>query len=241
MNQRIGETSSCVSNNQRSAVIRSIISFGNSEPFVLVRVSRGDQARRVIFLADPMKRYGPSVTDTQFWWVSFCSCAARLFPKWANKWQKCSRKTTLFSSNVEHVYIPPGRYKQRGTTPSPLAIQLSARLFSVQTGDASAVDQSPALWRFCGGWFLRFSVARQPLKGLARWRACVVTSPYNRNTALPSRERFPNGSYMFARYWFLILLTSVLAFSASEELIILIIRYCLRDESAQFGENSLQV
>lgn len=38
------------------------------------------------------------------------------FPQMGKQITKCSRKTTLFSSNVEHVYRPPGRHKQRGTT-----------------------------------------------------------------------------------------------------------------------------
>lgn len=113
------------------------------------------------FIADAGKRYGPSVADAQFWWVSFCSCAARLFPKWANKLQKCSRKTTLFSSNVEHVYRPPGRHKQRGTTPRPLGGPLFScqpvyspsrlvtrqRWISLQLCDGSVVAGSSAsLW-----------------------------------------------------------------------------------------------
>lgn len=81
---------------------------------------------------------------------------------------KCTRKNTLFSSNVEHVYRPPGRHKQRGTTSN----LLSRPLFGCQPVYSLSRLTTPQRWirlQLCDacGWFLFSSAALQPLKGLA--------------------------------------------------------------------------
>lgn len=90
------------------------------------------------------------------------------FPQMGKQITKCTRKNTLFSSNVEHVYRPPGRHKQRGTTSN----LLSRPLFGCQPVYSLSRLTTPQRWirlQLCDacGWFLFSSAALQPLKGLA--------------------------------------------------------------------------
>lgn len=77
-------------------------------------------------MAAMLKPNGPSVTLSVL--VSLAPPTRRqAFPQMGKQITKCSRKTTLFSSNVEHVYRPPGRHKQRSTTSNLLGRPLLGR------------------------------------------------------------------------------------------------------------------
>lgn len=122
------------------------------------------------------------------------------FPQMGKQITKCSRKTTLFSSNVEHVYRPPGRHKQRGTTSnllgwplfscqpvySPSRLTTPQWRIRLQLCGASVVAGSSSPLRLCSLWkasrtkstcvvILCYHGCSFQLEGFARTRAVLLT------------------------------------------------------------------
>lgn len=118
------------------------------------------------------------------------------FPQMDKQITKCSRKTTLFSSNVEHVYRPPGRHKQRGTTSN----LLGRPLFGCQPVCSLSRLTTPQWWirlQLCDASVVAGS--SPPLRLCSLWKAsrmkstCVVILCYHGcplKVSAPSSQRF---------------------------------------------------